>query len=56
MINPVIPEPTVKVWVNKLPPIPTPPVTVKSPVVDELEAIPEVIAIPEANVFVPNIV
>ena len=34
--------------------MPTPPVTVKSPVVVEVEAVPDVIATPEPNVFKPN--
>ena len=42
--------------VHKLPPIPTPPVTAKSPVDVDVEAVPEVIAIPEAKYFNPNIV
>ena len=53
-----IPTPDIEeklaVAVHKLPPIPTPPVIVKSPVVVEVDAVPEVIAIPEANVLTPN--
>ncbi len=42
--------------VHKLPPIPIPPVTNKSPVFVEVDAIPEVIAIPEPKDLRPKIV
>ena len=42
--------------VHKLPPMPTPPNTTKSPVAVDVDAVPEVIAIPEANVLIPKIV
>ena len=40
--------------VNKLPPIPTPPVTVKAPVVVEPEAVDPVILTPEADNVLPK--
>ena len=44
------------VLTDNCPVIPTPPATVKAPVVVFVEAVPEVIANPEPKVFKPNIV
>ena len=52
--TPVVPK--AMVLTDNWPVIPTPPLTVKAPVVVLVDAVPEVIATPDPNVLSPNIV